>query len=161
MTQIGRRDTIDGLQMQHDNTVATVGSRNRIRVCTLGVDEALRQGIVTVVLVEAYISAFTNRVIDVRHIDLMEVDIQIIDAIQRIEGNQCVIVMQRVIRKRGGVLLFVSGSPFMGECLVERRADIQRVAEDMGLMNGEVQHNGTVATGSTMHRVAVDTRYYE
>ena len=146
--------------MQRDHTVATKESRNGLAVDTGFFIELLRQR-GGQVRIDLYGVTGANRIVDVRLVGTVEINIQIIDAIQRIEGNQRVIVMQRVIRKRGGVLLFVSGSPFMGECLVERRADIQRVAEDMGLMNGEVQHNGTVATGSTMHRVAVDTRYYE
>ena len=103
----------------------------------------------------------TDSVIHVCLVGAVEIDIEVIDTIQRIERNQCVIVMKRVIQKRGSVLLLVFGSPLMCEGLVDRRTYIQRIAEDMCLMHSEVQHNGTIATILVRHGVGVFTRYIQ
>ena len=139
------REARPNLQMQHNHTITTVNRRNGVAIDTGLFVEAFRQ---TISVVCIYLSriACTDGVIDVRLIGAMEVNIEVVDAIQRIEGNQCVVVMHGVILQWGGVLLFVTGSPFMREGGVDRFANIQRVAEDMRLMNREVEHYGTIAT---------------
>ena len=57
--------------MQHDDTVATVGRRNRIGVRTFLAEEPLGLRIVPMVQVETSFCAFTDRVIHMRQVFLM------------------------------------------------------------------------------------------
>ena len=148
------------LQVQDDDAVASFLCLDRIvidaRLCVVPFRQ--RFAVIGVYLAE---SSGTDGVIYMRLVGATEIDIQVVDAIQRIERYQRVIVMQRVVMERSGVLLFITRGPYMRQGLVDRGAYNQGVTEDMGLMNGEVQHNGTVATILVRHRVGVFTRYVE
>ena len=140
--------------MQHNHTITTVNRRDGVAIDTGLFVEAFRQGSR---MISIYLRRVTGAdgVIDMRLVGAVEIDIEVVDAIQRIEGNQSVRIMNGVICQRGSVLLLVSGSPYMRERRVDWRTNVQRVAEDMRLMHGEAQGHGTIATELVRHGVRI------
>ena len=151
---VAGREARPNLQMKHNHTIATVNRWDGVAVETGCFVEAFRQAI-TIVCIYLNRIACADGVEHMRLVCAVEIDIEVVDTIQRIEGNQCVIIMHGVILQRGSVLLFVSGSPFVRESGVNGFAYIKRIAEDMGLMNGKVEHHGTIATILVRHGVLV------
>ena len=146
--------------MQYDYTITTVNRRDGVAVDTGFFVVTLRQGSRMIGVYLRRVTG-TDGVIDMRLVGAVEIDIEVVDAIQRPERNQSVRIMNGVICQRGSVLLLVSGSPYMRERRVDWRTNVQRVAEDMRLMNREVEHYGTIATELVRHRVGVFTGYIE
>ena len=65
--------------------------------------------------------------------------------------------MDRAVFVRHSELLLTACVPYMCESLVRYRADIDRVAEDMSLVNREVEYDRAVASVLVRHREPVDT----
>ena len=103
------------------------------------------------------VTVITDCVIEMRLVGTVEIDEQIVDTIQRIERDQRIVVMNRIIGQRGGVLLLVARGPYMRQGLVDGITYIDRITEDMRLMNSKVHHHRTVATVGTRPQVTVST----
>ena len=93
----------------------------------------------------------------------MVVYIQMIDTVVDDASYQCVFVrgIYIVIRNGEELLVVRLEIPDVRQRSVHRSANRDRVAEDVGLMNGEVQYNRTVATMEGRHRDLVDTGFAE
>ena len=153
---ISGREARPYLQVERDDAVAAEETRNGLPVYTrlLVVFLALHGGQVGA---DLYRVTGADRVIYMRLVGAVEIDKEVVDTIQRVESDERVIVMHGVVCQRGSVLLLVTGGPYMREGRVDRFAYIQRVAEDMRLMNREIKHNRTIATVSVRHGVGVFT----
>ena len=110
MADISRRDTVTRLKVQLDDTVASVESRNSIVIYAFHREESLGKGVVAVVDIEPQRFAFAYRVVDLREVFLVVVNIQIIDAVEPVEqGRQCVDHMECTVflRQRVNTLIAV------------------------------------------------------
>ena len=138
-------NTVAYEQAQLDHAVATELGLNRIPISSCLVNPAL-VGLISLVTVEAVPRTFANRVAQLLHIRLVIIDAKDIDAVILDSRRQRVGIEHGVVCQRSGVLLYVTGTPCMFQRLVELFAYIDRVAEDMRLMNREVQAVDAVAT---------------
>ena len=108
-------------------------------------------------LVETNRVTLTNRVVDLLEVSLMEVYTKYINTIVFNSRLQRIRRIDRIICKRGSVLLNVARLPSVFECLVDCIANINRVSEHMCLMNREVHYPCAVTTELTWHRVTINT----
>ena len=111
--------------------------------------------------VETQRVAFADRVGLLRQIGLVEIDAEHIDAIVLDAGLQGVAVERCIVCQRGSVVLDVSRRPVMSQALVDRSAYIDRIAENMRLMDRQAEAVYAVATMDARHEEAVLTRSAE
>ena len=154
--RVGYRYAVSNKQLQYDHAVATVMRLNGVVVSagflkpTFGRLSALMQ-------VKTIAFALADRIAYHGLVGLMEINAEHIDAVvldpclQRI-GVECGIIHQRRI-----VFLNISGVPGVLSALVQPVTYIDRIAEDMRLMNGQVEAVNAVATMDTRHSERIES----
>ena len=155
---MGRREARPYLQVQRDDAVATVNGRNGLAVDT-GLFIVLLRQRCGQIRTDLYGVTGADRIVDMRFVRTVEIDEQIVDAIQRIERDQRVVVMNRIIDQRGGVLLLVARGPYMRQGLVDGITYLDCVAEDMRLMDGKVHGHNRITTVLVRHDVFITAAY--
>ena len=100
---------------------------------------------------------FAYRIEDQRLVSLVEIDTEDVDAIPLNPCAECVCIECGVICQRGGVVLYITCVPCVFQTLVNLMAYINRIAEDMRLMNRQVQTVNTVATVDRRQNTSVQT----
>ena len=145
------------VEVHHYDAVATVGSAGqRIAVNARSGKEARNALNIT----EAQRVAFTDRRVQYGRVEHVVVNVQRVDAVQIEDGRQRIKVSRINVMIRNGKELLVVRSeiPYMRQGTVNRRADGDRVTEDMRLMNREADTVNAVATVDTRHQVSIFTR---
>ena len=103
---------VTNTQVQLDDTVATVHSFQRIAVGALFGQPALNSSIVAME-VKAVLGALADGIDDLREVLLMEVNIEVVDAIHRNSSTQRIVVVDLLIVLRYGELLLVARRPYV------------------------------------------------
>ena len=145
------------VEVHHYDAVATVGNAGqRVAVNARRGEEARNALDVT----EAQRVAFADRRVQYGRVDHVVVNVQRVDAVHIEDGRQRVEVSRINVMVRNGKDLLVVRSeiPYMRQSPVNRRADSDRVMENMRLVNREADTVYAVATVDTRHQVGIFTR---
>ena len=142
------------VEVHHYDAVATVADAGqRVAVNTRLFEEARY----ALNIAEAQRVAFTDRRMQYGRVEHVVVNVQRVDAVQIEDGRQRVVIRSVNVMVRNGKELLVVRSkiPYMRQRPVNRRADSDRVTEDMCLVNREADTVNTVATVDARHQVGI------